>query len=261
MENTTTYDDTMYATYSDDSDQDIIAETEQELEQEQELEEEVVVTADDTSPVVEYVIEPVVDSTVTVTIECTDDVLETELETELDTDMTSDFLLKLCPQSDSVAALYADNNSVCHEGDSGFDLFFPEDVSFSPGETKLVDLKVRSEMFNCKSNKSSSYYLYARSSISKTPLVVANNQGIIDAGYRGNLKVALKYVPTDKFLLACSKATPATYTKFVAQNMYKVKRGDKLVQLCAPTLETPTVEFVDSLSDSSRGAGGFGSTN
>ena len=34
------------------------------------------------------------------------------------------------------------------------------------------------------------YYSYPRSSISKTPLLLANNVGIIDSGYRGNIKVA-----------------------------------------------------------------------
>ena len=39
-----------------------------------------------------------------------------------------------------------------------------------------------------------------RSSIAKTPLMLANSVGIIDAGYRGNLIAAVKYVPTFEIL-------------------------------------------------------------
>ena len=39
-------------------------------------------------------------------------------------------------------------------------------------------------------DKNIGYYLYPRSSISKTPLILANSVGIIDSGYRGNIKAA-----------------------------------------------------------------------
>ena len=83
--------------------------------------------------------------------------------------------LKLKPENESVKALYEHHISY-HEGDSGLDLFIPEDVEIKCGETKLVNLKIKCEMFDTTTNipKNVSYYLYARSSISKTPLILKN---------------------------------------------------------------------------------------
>ena len=67
--------------------------------------------------------------------------------------------------------------------DSGFDLYLPEDKEFenkSGNVTKVnFDIKCSAEVVEIEGNKSrpTGYYLYARSSISKTPLRLANNQG------------------------------------------------------------------------------------
>ena len=86
------------------------------------------------------------------------------------------------------------------------------------------------------------YYLYARSSISKTPLRVANNQGIIDSGYRGSIIGVLDNI---------------------SQNTsYEAKKGDRLMQICAPNLMPIYVSIVTDLGEqTSRGEGGFGSTD
>lgn len=126
---------------------------------------------------------------------------------------------------------------------SGYDLYVTEDVTFMPYETKFVDHKIKAEMVDAE-NKSIGYYLYPRSSISKTPLILCNSVGIIDAGYRGNIIAALKYIPTSDS----------------AHAPYVLKRGTRIVQICQASLLPFDVVFVNQLSESKRGAGGFGSS-
>jgi dUTP pyrophosphatase len=87
------------------------------------------------------------------------------------------------------------------------------------------------------------YYVYPRSSISKTPLMLANHVGIIDSGYRGNLIAAIRKLPSD---------SPE----------YVVEKHTRLFQICHPTLCPVFVVLVpeSELNSSERGAGGFGST-
>ena len=90
------------------------------------------------------------------------------------------------------------------------------------------------------STKNVSYYLHCRSSISKTPLRLANSVGIIDAGYRGNLMAAV------------DNTGDAPYT---------IEAGQRLFQITGRYLEPIDLTLVEELSDSERGAGGFGSTD
>lgn len=78
----------------------------------------------------------------------------------------------------------ADISPPKHAGDSGCDLCFPETVHFAPGETKFVGHRVRAKMFSDDGDirRRVAFYLYPRSSISKTPIRLANCVGIIDAG-------------------------------------------------------------------------------
>jgi dUTP pyrophosphatase len=136
--------------------------------------------------------------------------------------------------------LYTDH-STYHEGDSGLDLFFIEDLNIGPYETKLISLGIKCEAFTDKDKSHNiSYYLYPRSSISKTPLRMSNSVGIIDAGYRGDIMVSLDNI-SDK--------------------IYEIKKGQRLFQLCSPILAPISFELTDNLSETSRGEGGFGSTN
>lgn len=133
--------------------------------------------------------------------------------------------------------------------DSGFDLLTPTDVSFDTlFKTKMIDLGVKAELvtYNVSKNahKTLPFYLYPRSSISKTPLMLANHTGIIDSGYRGNLKVAMRSMYFDE------------------TDSYTVSANSRLVQICDPTLKPIYVVIVDEseLSSTERGEGGFGST-
>ena len=141
--------------------------------------------------------------------------------------------------------------------DSGFDLFVPDDEHFAgnaPGEFKAqkINHRVRCAAYT-DSYSSTGFPVYPRSSISKTPLRLANNVGIIDSGYRGNLLGAFDY-----FGLPYSPRTRSHDTHPIGG--YTVKKNSRLLQICAPNLGPFIVKVVDQLDDSSRGAGGFGST-
>ena len=84
-------------------------------------------------------------------------------------------------------------NFETHEfADSGFDLMLPKKEEFNKLFVhKFIDMQVKAEMVHCTFRNDvinySPFQLFPRSSISKTPLMLANHTGIIDSGYRGNL--------------------------------------------------------------------------
>jgi dUTP pyrophosphatase len=109
---------------------------------------------------------------------------------------------------------------------------------------------VKAEMLYFDSNISMvsncAFTIYPRSSISKTPLMLANHTGIIDAGYRGSLIGAFRWL----------KSNTSTETEYV------VEKHTRLLQVCHPSLCPIFVVIVDEndLTSSERGNGGFGST-
>ena len=155
--------------------------------------------------------------------------------------------LEILPLNDDVKSMY-ENHSTFHEGDAGLDLFCPEDIVVKAGETVIIDLKIQCQAFikdiykfldNCSCKYYSSYYLYPRSSISKTPLRMANSVGIIDAGYRGNIMM-----PVDN----------------IKNEDYTIKKGDRLCQICSPSLTPIKFNLTTELTTTSRGTDGIGST-
>lgn len=133
--------------------------------------------------------------------------------------------------------------------DSGFDLLVPERTVFTKEiESKFIDMGVKAEMLYFDSSVSMvsncAFTIHPRSSISKTPLMLANHTGIIDAGYRGSLIGAFRWLKT------------TTDTEYV------VEKYTRLVQICHPTLCPIYVIIVneDELTTTERGDGGFGST-
>ena len=153
---------------------------------------------------------------------------------------TNTLLIK--SDSEDVAELYK-NHSSFYPGDSGYDLFVTEDITFNNGETKFVNFKIRCEMKDNIGNNVS-YYLYPRSSISKTPLILHNSVGIIDAGYRGNIIAALKLLSDG-----------------LENRTYTLKKGTRICQICSGDLKPLNHQLVDKLSETKRGEGGFGSTD
>lgn len=174
--------------------------------------------------------------------------------------------------------------------DSGFDLFTPE-VTFNPmtlDSPIKIDHGVSMAMYYRDENNKqtpSAYYMYPRSSISKTPYRLANSVGIIDSGYRGNLMAKVDYVPQQniakqlKFIqqkLDHLSNKENEYTEFgeneelyntqshtssQSQTTLKIEHGTRMFQVCAPDLSPiQEIYLVDNLDNTSRGAGGFGST-
>jgi len=135
---------------------------------------------------------------------------------------------------------------------SGFDLFFPANEQIE-GENavKFISMGLKARMIEVVQVKDDQgwlrsevkrglgFALYPRSSISKTPLMLANHVGIIDSSYRGNIIGAFRNLGRMPFL---------------------VEKNTRLLQICHPALEPFHVELVDDLDETSRGSGGFGST-
>jgi len=145
------------------------------------------------------------------------------------------------PLTEELRVVYSGHSSY-NEGDSGLDLFFPSDITLKYGDCGVkVDLGIQCEGLDDSTDKNISYYLYPRSSISKTPLRMSNSVGIIDSGYRGNIIVALDHIDPNV-------------------KEFTIQKGTRLFQICGPTLEPISLEIVGSLSDTERGNGGFGST-
>ena len=142
------------------------------------------------------------------------------------------------------AANHNSNVSSSPFPDAGFDLFAPFDNLFVIGMSRLsFGVKCAATMV-CENGKcfATGFYMYPRSSLSKTQLRLANSVGIIDSGYRGPLVGAFD----------CLTGT------------YKVQQYDKLVQICAPGLVPVYVRVVfdeaELGGETERGEGGFGST-
>ena len=115
--------------------------------------------------------------------------------------------------------------------DSGFDLYSPKNIQFSYKglhmETKKLDLKIQCAMYDHE-NRPSAFYMYPRSSISKTPFRLANNTGIIDSGYRGNL---------------------GAYFDCFSSSTEQITKGSRLLQICTPNLKPFRVILVNNLDD------------
>jgi dUTP pyrophosphatase len=119
-----------------------------------------------------------------------------------------------------------------HPSDAGADLFSLESYEIYPGEQKLVDTGVA-----VKIPRGFAGFIYNRSSQGKRGITIPHSVGVIDADYRGNLKVLLKNISEDPYL---------------------IQQGDRIAQLVIQRVELPT--FRDSWNDTQRGTGGFGST-
>lgn len=151
------------------------------------------------------------------------------------------FLIKC--KNEAAKKMYM-NHSIFHKGDSGLDLYIIDDVTIGPGEMKLVGLgiscQLQSTSWYCPWKKNYySYMMFPRSSISKTPLRLANSIGLCDSGYVGELKAPL-YNTSDK--------------------EFHLKACDRYVQLVAPNLQEVSFKIVEKHRNTSRGSGGFGST-
>lgn len=130
---------------------------------------------------------------------------------------------------------------------AGFDLFCREmtsipNVAQAQGKGTLIPLglKARLVKVGAEGHKTDSHFwLLPRSSIYKTPLMMANSVGVIDMSYRGELMAPVRSNGPQHDVLS----------------------GERMFQIVAPDMGwIRSVRIVDSLTDTSRGEGGFGST-
>lgn len=120
---------------------------------------------------------------------------------------------------------------------AGADLYacLEQSVTIEPGETAWIPTGLALEV-----PKGCAGLIYARSSMGvKRGLAPANKVGVIDSDYRGEIHVVL---------LNHGK-TPQT-----------VEHGERVAQMLITPVLTPAYEEVESLTDTDRGQGGFGST-
>jgi len=98
---------------------------------------------------------------------------------------------------------------------------------------------------------------FPRSSVSKYNLVLANCIGLIDADYRGEVLLRFKYIwqPED------FKINKDSLLEGIVNNNKIYKKGDKICQLKVTRVEDVEFILVNELDSTTRGEGGFGSTD
>jgi dUTP pyrophosphatase len=126
--------------------------------------------------------------------------------------------------------------SRAYPGDAGLDLYAVEPVRLEPGERAAVPTGIAVEIPAGQAG-----LVLPRSGLAaRHGISVVNAPGLIDAGYRGEVKV---------LLLNTDRREPCT-----------IDAGDRVAQLVLVRVDTPDVVEVDALALSERGAGGFGSS-
>ena len=119
----------------------------------------------------------------------------------------------------NLAKEYYSNHRHFHKGDAGLDLYILEDQTIKSGETVKIKLGI-----SCENTSQKGYFLFPRSSISKTPLRLANSIGLIDGGYRGEI------------MAVCDN---------IKDYDFSVSKGDRLFQLVSADLSTIEFKIVD----------------
>lgn len=120
------------------------------------------------------------------------------------------------------------------EDAAGMDFYQPESVAIKPHQTQYVTLGLAMEI-----PKGYMLMLAPRSSMSKTPLVIPNSFGVIDADYRGEIKGIFKNT---------------------GDSTYLIQKGDRLLQGVLVPVGALNLLEVDELTETARGSGGIGST-
>lgn len=123
-----------------------------------------------------------------------------------------------------------------HPGDAGADLLTTVDVTLQPGERVLVPTGIGIAL-----PEGFVALVHPRSGLAaRHGLSIVNTPGTVDAGYRGEVKVLL--------------------VNLDPRDAVELRRGDRIAQLVIQRVERAAFVEVESLPDSVRGAGGYGST-
>jgi dUTP pyrophosphatase len=115
---------------------------------------------------------------------------------------------------------------------AGYDLYTINEGRLMPKQTRLFDTGISFTVPEGTYGR-----IAPRSGLSKKGILV--NAGVVDRDYTGPVKVMLHNL-SDK--------------------MYQVNKNDRIAQLIIEKIATPIIEEVESLVDTNRGDGGFGST-
>ena len=123
-----------------------------------------------------------------------------------------------------------------HDGDAGYDLRAAEAVTIAPGERASVGTGIAIAIPEGQAG-----LVLPRSGLAaRHGISLVNAPGLIDCGYRGELRV---------LLLNTDRSEP-----------FSVAPGDRIAQLVLVRVETDELEEVAELDETARGVGGFGST-
>lgn len=123
-----------------------------------------------------------------------------------------------------------------YEGDAGLDLRASEDVTLAPFERRLISTGLAIAI-----PEGYAGFVQPRSGLAlKQGLSMANTPGLIDAHYRGELKIcAINLDPHEPI---------------------RIQRGDRIAQLVIQKVPVVKLVEVNELNDTDRGDGGFGSS-
>jgi dUTP pyrophosphatase len=126
--------------------------------------------------------------------------------------------------------------SYARADDAGLDLYARASVTLAPGARAAVDTGLAIAL-----PPGYAGFVVPRSGLAlRHGLSLVNTPGLIDAGYRGEIRVILiNHDPTTAVTLG---------------------RGDRIAQLVVQRVEQVDLTEVTTLPESARGAGGFGST-
>ena len=123
-----------------------------------------------------------------------------------------------------------------YAADAGLDLHALEPAVLAPGARTSVPTGIAVEI-----PQGHAGLVLPRSGLAnRHGIALVNAPGLIDSGYRGELRVLLLNTDRDA--------------------AYEISAGDRIAQLVVVRHESPAVVEVDDLSDSHRGEGGFGSS-
>jgi dUTP pyrophosphatase len=123
-----------------------------------------------------------------------------------------------------------------HPGDAGADLVAAVDVRLEPGERAVVPTGTAIAL-----PQGYAGFVHPRSGLAaQHGLALVNAPGTIDAGYRGEIKVIV--------------------VNLDPREPIQLRRGDRIAQLVVQPVAYAEFVEVDELPDSTRAAGGFGST-
>jgi dUTP pyrophosphatase len=126
--------------------------------------------------------------------------------------------------------------SRAHDGDAGYDLHAAEAAVLAPGERAGVGTGIAVAI-----PEGHAGLVLPRSGLAaRHGISVVNAPGLIDAGYRGEVRV---------LLLNTDREAP-----------FEIAPGDRIAQLVVVRVETPEPLELDELEETARGAAGFGST-